>query len=250
MRLLIALFCVIVLGGGLVFVFLPPRTSVARGSDAITVDVDDAEVETAIRKELYLVEKAMQEAIIAYGLEGLTVKVVIRDIGSLGETAPSLNPLLEVDAATIQMSSSLFTDPEHDLEAALGGLMAHELAHALHYSTMSDVDLVVLGEHYASCLREPGSTSCLWVEAYEQLTDMTAIAHGFAEPLVAQKLAADENIELHHPRNVWTFYLTPEEIRSLDADRGQLRARLDAALRIIELDSLTRFVNSMDVGAP
>lgn len=218
-----------------------------RGSEIITIKVNDPEEEIAIRRQLYLVEEAIQLAVIAYELEDLTIDVVIRDLGGLGQTTPDFDPLLEVEGATIILSTTLFTDPEVDLEAVLVGLMAHEVGHALHYRHMNDLELVSLGERYQAFAGNPDGPERDWAMAYEQLTDMTAIAHGFAEPLVAQKIAAQDNITHHHPKHVWNFYLTPEEIRALDADRETLRVRMQESAAIVRLAGLTKLIESIEV---
>jgi len=218
------------------------------GSTIITVKVDDPEVERQGRERLHLVEEAVQKAALAYGMESVTIEVVVRDLGGLGQTAPDVGPLLRVHAATIEISTTLFVDPEPDLEDVLAGLMAHEMAHALHYAHMSDRDIAVLGERYVEFSERGTAASRDWVESYERLTDMTAIAFGFAQPLIAQKIASQDNITHHHPKNVWTFYLTPDEIRLLDDNREALRSRMDHATARLGLASLTRLVESFDAG--
>jgi len=231
----------------LALALLPGCVSTPRGSGVISVEVDDPEQEIAIRRQLYLVEEAIELAVIAYELERITIDVVVRDLGPLGQTTPDFDPFLEVDAATIKLSTTLFSDPETDLQAVLIGLMAHEMGHALHYAHMSDADLLALGERYEAFSKNPQGPERDWAKAYEQLTDMTAIAHGFAEPLIAQMVASKDNITHHHPKHVWNFYLTPEEIRELDADRALLRERMLAAAKTVDLADLTRFIESMDV---
>lgn len=82
---------------------------------------------------------------------------------------------------------------------------------------------------------------------FEQLTDMTAIALGYAEELVHQKAASEDNLARNHPPHVWDFYLKEDEIRRLAADEEELWRRIGEALVELELRSLTRWMGQLEL---
>jgi hypothetical protein len=203
--------------------------------------------EDAIRLQEWRIERAAQQVIVAYGLEGLDLEIVLEEEGGLGKTRPRLDAIAEVDGATVSINRRLFLDDPPASDDVLLGLFAHELAHALHYAHMSEVDLVVFAERYGRFYLDPQGDLRAWAAAYERLTDLTAIAYGYAEPLIAQKIASKDNVARHHPKKVWDFYLEPEEIAELAGDPSALRSRIDAAAAVVGLFSLERFVATLPV---
>ncbi|MEM9379915.1 MAG: hypothetical protein AAGB93_08175 [Planctomycetota bacterium] len=201
--------------------------------------------EDAIRLQEWRVLRAMEDVVVRYGLEGLDVDVVIEQEGGLGETRPEVDLILDVTGARVSIHRALLLDDPPAGDDVLVGLFAHELAHALHYSRMSRADLLVFAERYVRFFEDPTGSLRPWAAAYEQLTDMTAIAHGYAEPLQAQKRASALNVARHHPKKVWDFYLTEDEIADLGADRERLRERMERAARTVDLASVDRFVEDL-----
>jgi hypothetical protein len=211
------------------------------GETSIRVKDSSQAEELTIRKQEWKVEKAVQDVVITYGLELQNLDVVIEPEGGLGETQPNVNVLLRVKGSTVSINKLLFLEEKPEQDAILKGLFAHELGHALHYSKMSEEDLIVFGEKYERFYLEPQGHLQNWAKAYEQFTDLTAIAHGYGTSLIQQKIRSQDNVSKNHPAKVWNFYLKPAEIAELMADREALEKRIDAALRVVELDSLTRF---------
>jgi len=212
----------------------------SRGT-SIHVNAKDLAEEVTIRRQTYLVEKAIQDVIIAYEMEDLDVDVIIEEEGGLGETRPELNLDLGVHGGRVTINKLLFLEDNPAKAQILLGLFAHELAHALHYSALSRRDLLLLGVRYERFYLNPQGPLAGWARAYEQFTDMTAIAHGFGDALVEQKKRSKENISTRHPAKVWEFYLEPEEIRNLMNDTDALEARIRSALEEIGLASLDQF---------
>ncbi len=212
--------------------------SVDTGGTVINLRTDSEAKEASIRTELWRVEKAVEQVRFRYGLNHVPVEVIVTDLGGLGETVPALDGLASVHGGIVRINESTLLELHPDTDEILLGLFAHELAHALHYDRLSPTDLVKLGSRYDRYYKSLDEELRPWVEAYEQLTDMTAIALGYAEPLIHQKHASEENLATNHPDHVWDFYLHEAEIRVLGADRELLYRRIDEALEIVDLPSL------------
>lgn len=221
------------------------------GATILTVETDDPKVEQAVRPELWRVERAVEAIKIRYGLTDIGIEVVVTDLGGLGETRPALDERLGIEAAVVSLHERLFLDGHPDLDDILVGLLAHELVHGLQEARASRGDLAVIGFRYERFLLEPANESLReWVMHFEQLTDMTAIAHGYAEELVHQKRASAENLARNHPKHVWDFYLGEDEIRALAADPESLRARMEAALIVVNLRSVEAWARPLARGDP
>jgi hypothetical protein len=210
------------------------------GGTVLNVRVDDPDEDRAVRLQMWRVERAIEIVRVEYGLEDIAVEVIVTDIGGLGETMPGLDDSLHVEAAIVTLNKSLFIEEHPDLDAILLGLLAHEMAHGLHYARMSRADTIELGVNYDQFMKHPAPDTQLesWIRAYEQYTDMTTIAHGYGEQLVHQKRASEENLAIHHPPKVWDFYLHEDEIRELMADPELLVARANEHLDTLNLPSL------------
>lgn len=205
--------------------------------------------EDRVRLQEWRVERAMQEVIVRYDLEGLNIMVVIEEEGGLGETKPSVDLILEATGATVSINERLFLDDPPASDDVLLGLFAHELGHALHYSKMNQAELIVFAERYVRFFESPHGELRRWAAAYEQFTDLTAIAHGYADVLVAQKIASKDNVARHHPEKVWDFYLEPEDIAALGKDPALLRARIDETLQVVGFTSLRHFAETLPIEA-
>jgi hypothetical protein len=229
----------------LTLALLPACQATRSGSTSIAVQDATKDEEVAIRKQEWKVEKAVQDVVITYDLEGQDLRVVIEHEGGLGETQPDFDLLLKVEGSTVSINKLLFLETNPEQEAILLGLFAHELGHALHYSRMSEADLVVFGEKYERFYLEPQGKLRPWAEAYEQFTDLTAIAHGYGTALIQQKIRSQDNVAKNHPPKVWNFYLKPDEIAALMADRAALGRKIDATLELVDLESLTRFAKAL-----
>jgi hypothetical protein len=211
------------------------------GRTSITVRASDKDEEVAIRRQEWMVDKAVEDVVITYDLELENLDVVIEQEGGLGETQPEFAVDLLVDGSTVSINKLLFLEKNPEQDAILLGLFAHELGHALHYSEMSELDLAVFGEKYERFYLDPQGGLRDWAEAYEQFTDLTAIAHGYGAPLIQQKIRSQDNVSKNHPPKVWNFYLKPDEIAALMQDRESFEKKRDATLEVIDLDSLTKF---------
>ena len=155
-----------------------------------------------------------------YGLEDITVAVVVTDLGGLGETTPAVSGLANISGAKVVLNKRLFLEEHPDLDMILVGLLAHEMMHGLHYARMPKADLVELGRRYRAMMKRPDGPQREWVRAYERLTDMLTIRLGYGEELTHQKRASEANLAANDPPQVWDFYLTEPEIRAMMA--GQL----------------------------
>ncbi|MEM6568673.1 MAG: hypothetical protein AAF957_09705 [Planctomycetota bacterium] len=222
------------------------RSSHSGRSSIRVIGCTTAEEDT-IRLQEWRVLRAMEDVIVRYGLEGLDVDVVIEEEGGLGESRPEVDLILDVTGAHVSINRALLLDDPPAGDDVFLGLFAHELAHALHYARIDRADLLILAERYVRFFENPSGSLKPWAAAYEQLTDMTAIAHGYGVPLQAQKRASAENVARHHPKKVWDFYLTEEEIARLDADRDLLAERMDEAAKVVGLSSLMRLVEELKV---
>lgn len=222
----------------LALAFLTGCISVDTGGTAINLRTDSEAKEARIRTELWRIEKAVEQVRFRYGLNHVPVEVIVTDLGGLGETIPALDGMASVHGGIVRINESTLLDLHPDTDDILLGLFAHELAHALHYDRLSPTDLARLGTRYNRYYNSLDEELRPWIEAYEQLTDMTAIALGYAEPLIHQKHASEANLATNHPDHVWDFYLNESEIRALDADRSLLYQRIDEALAIVDLPSL------------
>lgn len=228
---------VLVIGVGVAVAGFGGCIAVESGDTVLHVDAADRAEEKHIRSDLWRVQKAVSEVRVRYGLEDVAVRVSVRELGGLGETTPAFDGL-HVKGATFVLNKRLFTDQHPDLDAIILGLTSHELAHALHYARMSRADALELGLRYDRMMSKPEGPDHDWIRAYEQVTDMTAIALGFGEALIHQKKASEANLAANHPPKVWDFYLHEHEIRSLMEDRDLLRARTREALATLGLRSL------------
>ncbi|MCB9844695.1 MAG: hypothetical protein H6811_01730 [Phycisphaeraceae bacterium] len=225
-------------------------TSHSRGSTVFLIKAADRDEEIAIRRKLPAVQGAVQEAIIAYGLERIAIEVIVREMGGLGQTTPTVDGLLRVDSARVVINKRLLLDPPDDLDDVLLGLMAHELAHALHYSRMTAPELANVGELYRRFMNSPEGSLQPWARAYEQFTDLTAIVYGFGDPLIRQKRASAENLARNHPKKVWDFYLREDDIHTLMGDPDALREALDRSARATGVGSLRRLGDRMMASLP
>ena len=221
----------------------------ADGGASTSIRVEDAtgEQEDEIRLQEWRVERAVQEVLVRYGLEGLNVSIVIEEEGGLGETKPNVDAILDVTGVTVSINERLFLDEPPAGDDVLLGLFAHELAHALHYSKMSRLELVEFGERYLRFFENPEGHLKPWAAAYERFTDLTAIAYGFGVPLTAQKVASKDNVARHHPHKVWDFYLEPVDIRALSKDPVALKKRIDQALDVVNIGSLREFAETLPI---
>lgn len=210
------------------------------GDTVYRVKVDDEEEAKLVRLKMWRVARAVEIVSVRYGLTDITVEVIIEDLGGLGETQPTLTPAAEVDGAKMFINKRLFVEGHPDLDDILLGLVAHELAHAMHYSRMSTRDLATLGIRYDRAMKNPDGPQVEWVRSYERLTDMTAIALGFGPELVHQKRASEQNLAENDPEHVWDFYLKEDEIVELTNDRERLRASIQEELDVLKLPSLSR----------
>jgi hypothetical protein len=180
-------------------------------------------------------------------MEQLDIDVVIEEEGGLGETMPEFNLWLHVNGAKVSINKVLFLEDNPHTDDILLGLFAHELGHGLHYSVLSELDLVVLGERYERFYLSPEGHMKPWAEAYEQFTDLTAIAHGYGKALIQQKIRSQDNVSKNHPAKVWSFYLKPDDIETLMNDRAAFEAKMEETLGIIDLASLTRFAKKLPI---
>lgn len=221
----------------------------AAGSVETSIRIKDANQaeDAAIRKQEYRVMKAVQDVVVTYGLQELDIDVVIEEEGGLGETKPEFNLWLHVDGATVSINKILFLEDNPHTDDILLGLFAHELGHGLHYSVLSELDLILLGERYERFYLNPEGHLKPWAEAYEQFTDLTAIVHGYGKPLIQQKIRSQDNVSKNHPAKVWSFYLKPDEIEALMNDRAALQRKIDETLGVIDLASLTRFGKGLPI---
>ena len=210
------------------------------GGTVLNVRVDDPDEARAVRLQMWRVERAVEIVRVEYGLEDIAIEVIVTDLGGLGETMPGLDDSLHVEAAIVTLNKNLFIEEHPDLDDILLGLLAHELAHGLHYARMSRADTVELGLNYDQFMKHPSPDTDLerWIRAYEQYTDITTIAHGYGDQLVHQKRASEENLAIHHPPKVWDFYLHEDEIRAFMADPGAMIAAANEHLETLNLSSL------------
>ncbi|MFG0283517.1 MAG: hypothetical protein ACF8R7_03765 [Phycisphaerales bacterium JB039] len=214
--------------------------STSSGDTTYRVNAPDQATDKLVRRELWRVSRAIEDVRVSYGLRDIDVEVIVTDLDGLGAATPQLTPRAEVRGARLVLNYRLFTDDHPELDLVLHGLAAHELAHALHYANMSTADLAELGLRYDKAMRKAPDADRPWVRAYEQLTDMTAIALGYGDQLIWQKRASAENLARNDPPFVWDFYLTEEEIRSLNSNRDLLTDQVTAALDTLKLPSLRR----------
>ncbi len=220
---------------------IPLSACGARGGTIITIRGSDPDEAEALRAYFPRIETAVDEVVAAYGIEHLTVRVIIKPLGGLGETTPEISYTARVFGGSVSLNKRLLLDPPDNLDEVLLGLFAHELAHAMHYDAMNTVDLIIFGQRYLAFYNNPNGANQKWARSYERLTDLTAIAHGFAGPLAAQKQASTHNIEKYRPRKVWDFYLTGDEIALAAMDGSDLTQRIDARLEEVKLPSLTNW---------
>jgi len=218
-----AVLCLLIL----VTLLLTGCVASRRGATLMTVNVDDRQQEKQIRRQLSQLLKATEDVKIRYGLTDIEVEAIVVEMGGLGATTPAFSRAGKVNTAVVVINKRLFLDPEYrdDIDEILTGLMAHELAHALHYARMSRPDLVTLGYRYKKFMDNPNGKWRDWAEAYEQLTDLMAIYFGYGEELIHQKRASELNLAHNGPEQVWDFYLTEEEIRELVEDGEHFRQR-------------------------
>jgi hypothetical protein len=215
--------------------------NVEYGATTINVRTGDWDEEKQIRRELWRIVRAAEDVKVRYGLTDIEIRVLVRDLGGLGQAQPRLNTMLRVDRTVIVLSEDLFLGDYPELDLVIEGLVAHEMAHALHYARMSTGDITTLGLSYNRFINTPSApTAVEWVRAYERFTDMTAIAMGYGEALIQQKRASALNLARNEPPNVWDFYLTEDEIRAFMADRDALREAIIASIRTLNLPSLER----------
>lgn len=221
--------------------------NIERGATMVNVRTGSWSEEKIIRRELWQVFKASEEVKLRYGLTDIAIVIQVRDLGGLGQARPGLNRRLEVDSAVVLLNERLFLEEYPELDAIITGLIAHEMAHALHYARMSTADAATLGAQYARFMRRKPESGPLfeWVRAYERLTDLTAIGLGYGEELVHQKRAARQNLARNDPPAVWDFYLTEPEIRTFMADRDALRDAVEASLQRLKLPSLARLRDAL-----
>lgn len=214
--------------------------STANGDTVYKISAPDQATDKLVRRELWRVSRAVEDVRVSYGLRDIDVEVLVTDIDGLGAATPTLTPAAEVRGARIVLNYRLFTDDHVELDMALLGLAAHELAHALHYANMSTADLAELGLRYDKAMRKAPDADRPWVRAYERLTDMTAIALGYGDELIWQKRASEQNLARNDPPFVWDFYLTEDEINTLKSDGDKLADEITAALDVIKLPSLRK----------
>ena len=211
------------------------------GATTINVRTGDWNEEKQIRRELWRIVRAAEDVKVRYGLTDIEIRVLVRDLGGLGQAQPRLNATLRVDRAVIVLSEDLFLGDYPELDLVIEGLVAHELSHALHYARMSRADIVTLGLSYNRFMNTPTApTAQGWVRTYERFTDMTTIAMGYGEALIHQKRAAALNLARNEPPDVWDFYLTEDEIRAFMDDRDALREAIIASIQALNLPSLER----------
>jgi hypothetical protein len=223
---------------------MPGCVHVDPGGTVLNVRVPDDDEAQQVRRQLWRVERAVEEVRIAYGLDDIAIEVIVTEMGGLGQTLPGLDNRLHVEAAIVTINKRLFLENHPDLDAILLGLLAHELAHGWHYARMSEADAAELGLRYKRFMDDPEGDLLEWIRAYEQLTDLTTIAHGFGDALTHQKRASEENLARHHPPKVWSFYLHEPEIRAAMADRALLRAEAEVHLDTLALPSLRRITEA------
>lgn len=218
----------------------PACSTVRRGDTLYRVRADDLDEQRSIHRQLWRVQRAIADVRETYELDDIALEVVITTLGGLGQTTPAIAGLAEIRGAKVLLNKRLFLEEHEELDEILLGLMAHELAHALHYARLSKADLVELGLRYDQMLANPRGPARRSIRAYERLTDMTVIALGYGEALTHQKRAAEANLALNEPPEVWDFYLTEPEIRRLMRDRRALRDEIETAIRALALPSFKR----------
>lgn len=226
--------------GMLIALLLGACARAKRGDTLYRVRAESREEERAIQGQLWRVQRAVSEIRAAYDLDSLGIEVTVAPLSGLGQTTPALSGIAQIRAARVVVSKQLLLDNHPDLDDILLGLMAHEFAHALHYSRLSRGDLVELGLRYDRMLTNPHGSARPSIRAYERLTDMHVIALGYGEALIHQKRASEANLAANDPPQVWDFYLTEAEIRAMMDDRELLRTEIDAAIRVIKLPSFRR----------
>jgi hypothetical protein len=218
----------------------PACSTVRRGDTLYRVRADDLEERRAIHRQLWRVQRAVAEVRAAYELDDIALEVVVTNLAGLGQTTPALAGLAEIRGAKVVLAKHLLLGQHEELDEILLGLVAHELAHALHYTRLSKADLVELGLRYDQMLANPNGPARRPIRAYERLTDLTVIALGFGDALVYQKRASEANLAANDPPQVWDFYLTEPEIRALLSDRRLLRQEIEAAIAAVALPSFKR----------
>lgn len=212
-----------------------------QGQTTFRIKVDDVGEQKAIRRELWRASKAVEDVRVKYGLTSYNVQIVVTDSEGLGSAMPTLSPIAVVKGARIVLSKLLFLSDHPEIDQIMVGMAAHEMAHAMHYTGMSRLDLLDLGRRYNKALNNPDGPQVAWVRTYERMTDMTAIALGYGDELIWQKRASAQNLALNEPKGVWDFYLTEDEIRAYMADRKAVRDAITASLEELNLPSLRRF---------
>lgn len=224
-----------------VALLLPLSACATRGGTIIAIRGSTPAEQEAIREHFPRIEAAVDQVVAAYGIGHLTVRVVVKPLGGLGETSPDVGYTARVFGGSVSLNKRLLLDPPDNIDEVLLGLFAHELAHAMHYEAMNTVDLAIFGQRYAAFYHSPNGRYQQWARAYERLTDLTAIAHGFAGPLAAQKRASTHNIEKYRPAKVWDFYLSGDEIALASMDPADLSQRISERLEEVKLPSLRRW---------
>ncbi len=213
-----------------------------RGDTVYRVNASSFENEKIIRRKLWHVGKAVEDVRLRYGLEDITVKVRIAELGGLGQAQPAFSGLADVSGARIVLSERLFTEEHPEIDMIITGLLAHELMHALQYARMTKGDLAMLGRRYQLMMRNPDGPQREWVRAFERFTDMATIKFGYGEELTHQKRASEANLAANDPSQVWDFYLTEPEIREFMADPDLLDREIEAAVDVLALSSFRRML--------
>lgn len=188
---------------------------------------------------------AVQDDIIRdYKIAHYTQEYVLKDTVRLGNTVPIFNWNLSVVGACVNLNYSLFTSKNDDIneEMSISGLVAHELAHAQHYSRFSKIELIRLGLRYESYDKLLSNYKLApWIRSYERFTDLQAIAYGYANELIEQKRRTLQYIKEHELGEdqfyEFSAYLTPKEILLLSQDRELFTKKLEEELAVLKWSS-------------
>ena len=202
------------------------------------VRTESPEDEKTIRRQLWRVQRAVEDVRVRYALDDILIKVIITDLDGLGEATPALDGLANVSAARLLINERLFLQEglvqDEELDDIITGRIAHELMHALHYARLGRRDLINLGRRYHAMVKNPEGSQREWVRTYERLTDMMTIRMGYGEELIYQKRASQANLAMNDPPAVWDFYLDEEINKAIDflklpsAEAARERPEFDA----------------------
>lgn len=175
-----------------------------------------------------------------YHIGSYTQKYILKNTQRLGNATPTFNMLFDVDGADINLNYHLFlaNAQSHDNKSAILGLLAHELAHAQHYTLFSSLELIQLGIRYESYeIYLADSHWAEWVRSYERFTDLQAIAYGYSDALIHQKNKTLNYIKGKNSKDQnyeFSAYLTEQEIKKLSENPELFQNELEKVIKTLE----------------